>query len=193
MARTREFDLDAAVNAAMEVFRTKGYEGTSMRDLAEATGLGSGSIYAAFGSKDGLYLAVLDLYRQRYATPMVDLLRSGNDARAVIREMFVGTVDGITGDGQHLSCLIVGASMERAHQDQRVADRLRSTTQSLESALYDLLAEAQLRGQITSARSATDLAGFLVTSLQGLRVMGAINPDRAALTRYAEVALTCLD
>ncbi|MET8466379.1 TetR/AcrR family transcriptional regulator [Micromonospora zamorensis] len=49
----------------MEVFRTKGYEGTSMRDLAEATGLGSGSIYAAFGSKDGLYLAVLDLYRQR--------------------------------------------------------------------------------------------------------------------------------
>ncbi|WP_328380675.1 hypothetical protein OHQ88_18320 [Micromonospora zamorensis] len=77
--------------------------------------------------------------------------------------------------------------------DQRVADRLRSTTQSLESALYDLLAEAQLRGQITSARSATDLAGFLVTSLQGLRVMGAINPDRAALTRYAEVALTCLD
>ncbi|MFG1895042.1 TetR/AcrR family transcriptional regulator [Micromonospora zamorensis] len=193
MARTREFDLDAAVNAAMEVFRTKGYEGTSMRDLAEATGLGSGSIYAAFGSKDGLYLAVLDLYRQRYATPMVDLLRSGNDARAVIREMFVGTVDDITGDGQHLSCLIVGASMERAHQDQRVADRLRSTTQSLESALYDLLAEAQLRGQITSARSATDLAGFLVTSLQGLRVMGAINPDRAALTRYAEVALTCLD
>ncbi|MET7963727.1 hypothetical protein ABZ356_20725 [Micromonospora zamorensis] len=59
--------------------------------------------------------------------------------------------------------------------------------------VYDLLAEAQLRGQITSARSATDLAGFLVTSLQGLRVMGAINPDRAALTRYAEVALTCLD
>ncbi|WP_406085272.1 hypothetical protein OHA01_15335 [Micromonospora zamorensis] len=77
--------------------------------------------------------------------------------------------------------------------DQRVADRLRSTTQSLESALYDLLAEAQMRGQITSARSATDLAGFLVTSLRGLRVMGAINPDRAALTRYAEVALTCLD
>ncbi|MCG5466139.1 TetR/AcrR family transcriptional regulator [Micromonospora sp. NPDC053740] len=193
MARTREFDLDAAVDAAMDVFRRKGYEGTSMRDLSEATGLGSGSIYAAFGSKDGLYLAVLDLYRQRYATPMVDLLRSGNDPRAVIREVFIGAVDDITGDGRYLSCLIVGASMERAHQDVRVAERLRSTTQSLELALYDLLAEAQLRGQITTDRSATDLAGFLVTSLQGLRVMGAINPDRAALTRYAEVALTCLN
>ncbi|WP_433131007.1 TetR/AcrR family transcriptional regulator [Micromonospora sp. CA-240977] len=193
MARTREFDFDAAVAAAMDVFRRKGYEGTSMRDLSEATGLGSGSIYAAFGSKDGLYLAVLDLYRQRYAAPMVDLLRSGNDARAVIREVFIGAVDDITGDGRHLACLIVGASMERAHQDLRVAERLRSTTRSLELALYDLLAEAQLRGQITSDRSASDLAGFLVTSLQGLRVMGAISPDRAALTRYAEVALTCLD
>lgn len=69
MARTREFDTDAAVAAALEVFRHKGYEGASMRDLAQATGLGSGSIYAAFGSKDGLYLAALDLYRSAMPRP----------------------------------------------------------------------------------------------------------------------------
>ncbi|SNT55375.1 TetR/AcrR family transcriptional regulator, transcriptional repressor for nem operon [Asanoa hainanensis] len=67
MARTREFDLDTAVDAAMGVFRAKGYEGASMRDLAEATNLGSGSLYAAFGSKEGLYLAALDRYR--HGTP----------------------------------------------------------------------------------------------------------------------------
>ncbi|MGW9196697.1 TetR/AcrR family transcriptional regulator [Micromonospora chersina] len=192
MARTREFDLDAAVDAAMEVFRRKGYEGASMRDLAEATGLGSGSLYAAFGSKDGLYLAALDRYRQRYAAPLVEMLRAGSDAREVIREVFVGVVDDIAGDGRRLACLIVGASMERAQHDLRVVDRLRSTTQSIELALYDLLAEGQLRGQIPADRSASDLASFLVTSLQGLRVMGAINPDRAALMRSAEVALSCL-
>ncbi|SCE73087.1 transcriptional regulator, TetR family [Micromonospora coriariae] len=193
MARTREFDLDAAVDAAMEVFRSKGYEGTSIRDLAQATGVGSGSLYAAFGSKDGLYLAVLDRYRQRYAKPLVEMLRSGEDAREVIREVFVGVVDDMAGDGQRLACLIVGASMERAHQDLRVAERLRSTTQCVELALYDLLAEGQLRGQISTDRSARDLASFLVTSLQGLRVMGAINPDRATLMRSAEVALSCLN
>ncbi|MDZ5446403.1 helix-turn-helix domain-containing protein [Micromonospora sp. 4G57] len=192
MARTREFDLDAAVDAAMEVFRRKGYEGASMRDLAEATGLGSGSLYAAFGSKDGLYLAALDRYRQRYAAPLADMLRAGSDAREVIREVFIGVIDDIVGDGRRLACLIVGASMERAQHDLRVAERLRSTTQSLELALYDLLAEGQLRGQIPANRSPGDLAGFLVTSLQGLRVMGAINPDRAALMRSAEVALSCL-
>ncbi|WP_323373739.1 TetR/AcrR family transcriptional regulator [Plantactinospora alkalitolerans] len=193
MARNREFDVDVAVAAAMDVFRRKGYEGTSMRDLAEATGLGSGSLYAAFGSKDGLYLAALDLYRQRYAAPLTDMLRAGNDARDVIREVFVGVVDDIARDSRRQACLIVGAAMERAHTDLRVAERLRSTTQSLEVALFDVLAEGQLRGQIPTARSARDLANFLVTSLQGLRVMGAINPDRASLMRSAEVALTCLD
>lgn len=176
----------------MDVFRHKGYEGTSMRDLAQATGLGSGSLYAAFGSKDGLYLAALDLYRQRYATPLAEMLRSGNDARDVIREVFVGVVDDIVRDGRRQACLIVGAAMERAHSDLRVAERLRSTTQSLELTLFDLLAEGQLRGDIPADRSASDLAVFLVTSLQGLRVMGAINPDRATLMRSAEVALRCL-
>lgn len=193
MARTREFDVDAAVSAAMEAFRRTGYEGTSMRDLAEATGLGSGSIYAAFGSKEGLYLAALDLYRQRYALPLIDLLRSGNDARDVIREVFVGSVDEIVKDGSRRACLIVAAAMERARDDAQVAARLRSTTQALELALFDVIAEGQVRGQVPADRSAADLARFLVASLQGLRVMGAIDPDRAALTRSAEVALGCLD
>ncbi|MFE5140561.1 TetR/AcrR family transcriptional regulator [Streptomyces fagopyri] len=193
MARTREFDTDAVVAAAMEAFRRTGYEGTSMRDLAEATGLGSGSIYAAFGSKEGLYLAALDLYRQSYAVPLTDLLRSGGDVREVIREVFVGAVDEIARDGSRLACLVVAAAMERARDDVRVGQRLRSTTRSLELALFDVIAEGQLRGRISSERAAGDLAAFLVTSLQGLRVMGAIDPDRAALTRSAEVALGCLD
>ncbi|MEV4539890.1 TetR/AcrR family transcriptional regulator [Asanoa sp. NPDC049518] len=192
MARTREFDLDEAVASAMDVFRRKGYEGASMRDLSEATGVGSGSIYAAFGSKDGLYLAALDLYRQRYATPLIEHLRAGHSAVAVIHEVFVAAVDEIARDGTRLACLIVAGAMERARDDIRVAQRLRSTTRSLEGALFDVIAEGQVRGQIPGDRSAADLAGFLVTTLQGLRVMGAINPDRDELMRSAEVALSCL-
>jgi TetR/AcrR family transcriptional repressor of nem operon len=192
MARQREFDTDAAVSAAMDVFRRSGYEGTSMRDLADATGLGSGSLYAAFGSKDGLYLAALDLYRQRYAAPLADLLRAGENAREVIREIFVSVVDDIVQDGRRQACLIVGGAMERAHHDPRVGERLRATTQSLESALFDVLAEAQLRGEIPAGRSPEDLAAFLVTTLQGLRVMGTVDPDRSTLIRSVDVALSCL-
>ncbi|MEW1649099.1 TetR/AcrR family transcriptional regulator [Streptomyces sp. NPDC091219] len=193
MARTREFDTDAAVTAAMEAFRRSGFAGTSMRDLVEATGLGSGSLYAAFGSKEGLYLAALDLYRQQYAVPMIDLLRSGgHDPAQLVREVFVAAVDAIAHDGDRRACLIVAGAMERAGDDTRVAMRLRSTTQSLELALFDVIAEGQARGFFPNELSAAALAGFLVTSLQGLRVMGAIDPDRSALMRSAEVALRCL-
>jgi hypothetical protein len=74
----------------------------------------------------------------------------------------------------------------------RVGERLRATTQSLESALFDVLTEARLRGEIPAGRSPEDLAAFLVTTLQGLRVRGAVNPDRSTLMRSAEVALACL-
>ena len=57
MARTREFDTDAAVARAMDVFWCKGYEATSIADLVEATGVQRGSLYAAFGSKQLTTLA----------------------------------------------------------------------------------------------------------------------------------------
>ncbi|CAM5645458.1 TetR family transcriptional regulator OS=Streptomyces viridochromogenes OX=1938 GN=ADK34_25750 PE=4 SV=1 [Streptomyces viridochromogenes] len=192
MARTREFDTEAAINAAMEVFRNTGYGGTSVRDLAEAMEIGSGSLYAAFGNKEGLYLAALDLYRRRYALPFIEMLRSGGDARETVRSAFEAVIDEITRGPGQASCLIVGAAMERAHSDAQVAERLRTTTQLLELTLYEVITEAQGRGEIAADRSAADVAGFLVMTFQGLRVMGAINPDRAALTRAAEVALHCL-
>ncbi|MEO3868233.1 TetR/AcrR family transcriptional regulator [Nonomuraea sp. B12E4] len=193
MARVREFDTEAALEAAMSAFRRRGYEGTSVQDLVDATGIGRGSLYAAFGSKEGLYLAVMDRYREQYAVPLVELLDSGAPARDLIRAVLVGVVDEIVGDGERLSCLIVSATTERLPHDPDVAKRVRATTSSLEDALTELIRKAQASGQVTSAREATDLARFLLTSVHGLRIMGAINPDRSSLTNIAEVALGCLD
>jgi TetR/AcrR family transcriptional repressor of nem operon len=77
MARLREFDTDAAVDAAVEVFRTRGYDATSIQDLVDATGVGRGSLYAAFDSKEGIYRAALERYR--------DLCRPTGRAPAVRR------------------------------------------------------------------------------------------------------------
>src|SRR3977135_535260 len=60
--RPREFDTDAAVARAMDVFWSCGYHGTSLPDLLEATALSRGSLYAAFGDKHGLFLRALDRY-----------------------------------------------------------------------------------------------------------------------------------
>jgi len=192
MARLREFDTEAAVQAAMTTFRRHGYEGTSIQDLVDATGVGRGSLYAAFGSKDGLYLAAVDRYREQYARPLIELLHGGAAAREVIREVLVATVDEIVGDGERLACLIVAAAMERVADDPETARRVRTTTQSLEDALTEIIAAGQAAGELAAERDPRDLARFIVTTLQGLRVMGAISPDRRSLMAAAEVAVGAL-
>ncbi|MFJ4851654.1 MULTISPECIES: TetR/AcrR family transcriptional regulator [unclassified Streptomyces] len=192
MARIREFDTEVAVEAAMDAFRTKGYEGTSVQDLVAATGVGRGSLYAAFGSKEGLYLAAMDRYREKHALPLIDILRSGAPARELIREVLLGTVDVIAQDGSRRACMIVGATMERISHDATVAAHVRATTTSLEDALYEVIVEARSKGELPAGRSPRDLARYLIATLHGLRVLGAINPDRASLTAVAEVALDAL-
>jgi len=192
MARFREFDTEAAVQAAMVAFRQHGYEGTSIQDLVEATGVGRGSLYAAFGSKDGLWLAAMDRYREQYAAPLIELLHSGAPARELIREVLVAVVDDIVRDGNRLACLIVGAAMERVAEDPETARRVRTTTQSLEDALTEIITAGQAAGELAGRQDPRDLARFVVMTLQGLRVMGAINPDRRSLMAAAEVAVSAL-
>jgi len=192
MARLREFDTEAAVHAAMVAFRQHGYEGTSIQDLVDATGVGRGSLYAAFGSKDGLWLAAMDRYREQYATPLIGLLRSGAPVRQLVREVLVAVVDDVVRDGNRLACLIVGAAVERAAVDPETARRLRTTTESLEDALTEIIAAGQAAGELAGWRDPRDLARFVVMTLQGLRVMGAINPDRRSLMAAAEVAVGAL-
>ncbi|MEV5503302.1 TetR/AcrR family transcriptional regulator [Nonomuraea fuscirosea] len=193
MARVREFDTEAAVEAAMSAFRRTGYEGTSVQDLVDATGVGRGSLYAAFESKEGLYLAAMDRYREQYALPLIEITRSGTPARELIREILVSLVDEIVRDGSRQACLIVSAAIERLPHDPEVAVRVRSTTSSLEDALAEMIGEAQMDGQLAGTRDARDLARFLMMTIHGLRVTGAINPDRRSLMAVAEVALGCLD
>jgi TetR/AcrR family transcriptional repressor of nem operon len=193
MVRLREFDTDAAVGAALTTFRDTGYEGTSIQALVEATGVGRGSLYAAFGSKEGLYLAAIDRYRETYADPLIALLVSGAPARELIRGIFVGLVDEIVGDGRRLACLIVSAATERLQHDAEVAQRVRATTSALEDAFTTLITQAQAAGELSEDRQPRNLARLLVMATHGLRVSGAINPDRRWLMSVVEEALRCLD
>ncbi|MEU0037888.1 MULTISPECIES: TetR/AcrR family transcriptional regulator [unclassified Streptomyces] len=177
----------------MNAFQRNGYDGTSIQDLVEATGVGRGSLYAAFGSKEGLYLAAMDRYRDRYALPLVEILRQGAPGRELLHDVLVAAIDDIVRDGSRRACLIVGAVVGRTAYDPQVTAHVQSTTELLEDALYQVVAEAQADGQLSDKRDARDLARYLIMTMHGLRVMGAMNPDRASLMAIAEASLDALD
>lgn len=192
MPRPREFDVDAAVQAAMSTFWERGYEGASLSNLTAATGVGRQSLYLAFGDKRSLYLAALDRYRELFQAPLLVALREAGDVRAVLRSALVSLVDGSCGPVA-AGCLLVNAATERAGHDEDVRRRVAAAFEALEDALVEALDLAAADGVPTVGRDHRSVARLLCTTIQGLRVVAAVNPDPRPLLDTIDTALTVLD
>lgn len=191
MARTREFDTEAAVSRAMDLFWMRGYEGTSVRDLTQRLGIGQGSLYAAFGDKEGLYRAALEHYRATVASAAVRSLEEGSDARSAIRAMLVERVRVAVADGGR-GCLAVNAACERLPQDDTVRRTVRDMQDANRDALAEVLRVAVERGEIAARQGPDMLADFLVTFLNGLLVSAKVTPDLRTLEPLVDVAVAAL-
>jgi TetR/AcrR family transcriptional repressor of nem operon len=191
VVRTREFDTEAAVSRAMELFWSRGYEATSVRDLTRHLGIGQGSLYAAFGDKDGLYRAALEHYRTTLAAAALESLEGGADARSAIRAMLVERVRIAVADAGR-GCLAVNAACERLPEDAATGRIVRDMQDASRDALAEVLRIAVERGELAARQDPRTLAAFLVTFLNGLLVSSKITPDARALEPLVEVALVAL-
>ena len=191
MARPREFDPETALDRAMHVFWSKGYESTSLDDLCAATGLSRSSLYAAFGDKHGLLLQSLDLYSDRAAARFSARLAVPPIQAALrgVLDDFIGQI--VSGPGQR-GCFIGNCAAELARGDREAMRRVRRSLARNEGIFRDALAAAQARGELPRSADPAALARFLASGFQGLRLVGKVNPDRDALQDIADVMLRCI-
>src|SRR6202034_3270629 len=99
VGRPREFDRDAALQAAMLLFWRKGFAATSMNDLCDAMGVRSPSLYAAFGSKEALYLEAIEHYVEIFGPPVWDKLAEGATARAGVETLLLAATESLPKSG----------------------------------------------------------------------------------------------
>jgi len=192
MARPREFDADDALERATRLFWTKGFEQTSLDELCAATGLGRSSLYAAFGDKRALYLRALARYEERSAARIATVL-----ADKPIREglaAFLGALidDIVAGPGRR-GCFIGNCAAELARLDRAAAAQVRASLERIEATFKEAMTAAQRRGEVRAGADVAALARFLTAGIQGLRLVGKTNPDRATLEDIGGVMLRCLD
>jgi AcrR family transcriptional regulator len=167
MARPRTFDEDDVLERALQAFWARGYEGTSMADIEEATGLGRASIYAAFGDKEGLFVKVLERFMRRY-DPLADALGSGPSVRQAFeqaREVWFGL--NCSGPGPK-GCLMQLASQSGATELPRVQAALGENVARTEAMVMRALERAKAAGELPPSASPTLLARFFSVGLQGL-------------------------
>jgi TetR/AcrR family transcriptional repressor of nem operon len=187
MARPREFDTDAALERATRLFWTKGFEQTSLDDLCAATGLGRSSLYAAFGDKRALYLASLARYEER-SVARIGKAFDGRTLRAGLEAFLAALIDDIVAGPGRSGCFIGNCAAELARLDRTAAAHVRASLGRIEAAFRQVLERELGPGAEVAA-----LARFLTASIQGLRLVGKANPDRAALEDIARVMLYCLE
>ena len=191
MARPREFDTGLAVDRAMNLFWRQGYNATPLPHLTSRLGIGSGSLYAAFGSKDGLYAMALNRYCDSLVATLTEQVDSGSDIRVTVRELLLALATADVADPER-GCLLVNAATERASHDGTV-QQVRSAMAAVESVLTGALDRARARGELAADRSPVELARFLTTFIQGLHVMGKARADQAFLEAAVSGALKVLD
>ncbi|GGN56180.1 TetR family transcriptional regulator [Streptomyces albiflavescens] len=194
MARTKEFDPDAALQAALELFWRRGYEATSMADLVDHLGIGRASLYATFGNKHQLYLKAFDRYEQAGFTRIVRELSRPGPALPAVREV----VRRYAGEAAHeelrrSGCLVTNTAAELAPHDPASARRVERNWDHLETVLHTTLVRAQAQGELPGDRDPLALARMLVVLMQGLRIVGKASSDPARVRDAAEQALALLD
>jgi TetR/AcrR family transcriptional repressor of nem operon len=192
MARTKEFDPDAALQAALELFWERGYEATSMADLVEHLGVARASIYSTFGGKHELYLKAFDRYLQNADPDIVAALSQPGPALPAVRALIWRYAHESIADERRRGCLVVNTAVELAPHDRAAARRVEASWQTLEVALTSALTRAQAQGELAEERDPRALARFLLTVMQGMRVLAKGESDPARLRAAAEQSLMLL-
>src|SRR3954454_16250477 len=138
--RTRTFEPDNPLRQALELFWERGYEGTSLNDLAQAMGIASASIYACFGSKENLFRQVMALYGATSGEPPRRALREQPTARAAIHAMLRATADQITGPDTPHYCMLILAAPTGSVENDGVREFLAEGRRGQFTAIRDRLA-----------------------------------------------------
>jgi TetR/AcrR family transcriptional repressor of nem operon len=191
MPRPREFDELTVLEAAMRCFWHRGYEQTSMRDLADEMGITSASVYNAFGDKRSLYRRALDHYLEHSVRDRVARFAPLPPLSA-LRAFFDEIVERSITDKQQRGCMLVNTALEVAPHDATFQRLVADEMMFIESFFRRCIAEGQRDGTITSKRPAEELATTLLSVLLGIRVLARNRPQRQVLERAAGGAISLL-
>jgi AcrR family transcriptional regulator len=184
--RPRAFDADVALERAMHVFWSKGYEGASLSDLTRAMRINRPSLYAAFGNKEQLFGKVLDRYMDGPVAYFGKALAAPK-ARDVVEEIFLGTAR--MGDDPRIpaGCLMVQGAL--ACGDAAVRKDVAARRAAVEGVLRRRLQQAKREGDLPKNADPSELAHYVMTVVRGMAVQSAGGASSDQLRRVAQIAL----
>jgi TetR/AcrR family transcriptional repressor of nem operon len=193
MARPRQFDEAAVLDAATDCFWRDGYEATSVRDLAAEMGIAGASLYNAFGDKRSLFRAVLQRYAERSMRARIAHLETTLPPKQAVCAFLGGVVERSLDDRDRRGCLLVNSALEIAPHDPELGAEIAARLGEIEAFFRRAITAAQADGSVPPGPDPADVARLLLSVVLGVRVLARAKPQRELLEGVVRPALALLD
>ncbi len=191
VGRPQKFNRETALESAMTVFWERGYEATSVQDLLDAMGINRGSLYNSFGDKQSLFIQAMEHYCTASRATISETLKRSASPLENLRQVIASW--GATAiDGPSKGCLVTNTAIELAPHVSEVADTLTYHFSRLERMIRNTLDRAVDSGELDHHTDTRALARFLVSTDQGLMVMGRAGAGRETIDDVVQMAISML-
>lgn len=186
MSRTALYNRQEALERALKLFWQKGFHATSLKDIEEALDMRPGSIYAAFGSKDGLFQEALDYYARLGLTELERIL-SHHESPLLGLAAYVRQLGGIRDkELPSQACMLVKSLLELGAREQAALQKVEMLLAGMEKRFIDCFSAAQRLGELDNELDATRLGRRLQAEVMGLRAFAQRDVDSEAVHALAE-------
>jgi len=188
--RPKTFDRDAALDKALTLFWTHGYEGTSLSDLVAATGAKAPTLYAEFENKEGLFRAAMERYVERFSAERNAALQDESKPVAeAVESWFRATAACFTNCDTPAGCFFICTSTALSSSSSEIAHMLRQQHDAQQQTLLDFLTARQQRGDIPAQVDILSLARYLACMLQGMSVRAREGAPKADLDNIIDTLM----
>jgi AcrR family transcriptional regulator len=188
--RPRSFDRDEALERAMRLFWSRGYEGTSISDLTEAMGVAPPSLYGAYGDKQRLFLEAVERYEQTAGCFAREALAEEPTAERAVRRLLLGAVKSFTTPDNPKGCLMVLGATNCSVESAEVGEALAERRRAAEGAVRARLLAGEQAGEFARDADVDALAALVTATLFGLALKARDGASRARLTKVVEQLMT---
>ena len=192
VGRPLEYDPAEALDAAMQAFWRRGYEGTSMQDLLDATGLSKSSFYQAFSGKHQAFQHALAHYCDNVTAGLRDRLDGADSGWSFIEGVLLDAADEARMSGDPRGCMIVNVATEFSTRDPRIRDLIADGAKRVTQVFILAVKQAQAEGDIPVARDPHVLGRYLLSSLSGIRTMVKAGTRHRAIAEIVAVIMSAL-
>ncbi len=191
MAGRIQFDRDAAVEAAVQVFWRKGFVATSMEDIKKATGVNESSLYNTFGNKEGLFKEALARYRMKVMDGF-GKLPNLEQPRETLRKTLMRIARLATTKEGAAGCMMMNSAMELGAEYPDIAAFARETYELIEEWLFATITRGQELGELSVRRDARAMARYVTFSIMGMFAVARTSPSEDFMNDVADTLMGVL-